>query len=296
MHDKIAQTAEHAFIGSLQKILGQTLRVRKVEHKESGNTVFITMPHLKDPDIVFKAASEVNSLISMGRKVTRRRFTNLEEAKKKIPHLRANEERISGEVRVVEIEDHDAAACAMEHSDNLRECDFFLVTRLSRSGDEYEVDFSVGKTAKLDAVTFLARFLRVCSELGANFNTVENTVKRLKEENEANRARLRALSKAILRTTEPQTRGKITLFKGIFSNLADEPLKEFAGENISNENAVVLLANIGADMANIIFARNEKLEEIDCNAIFKRVAAPYGSGGGKPHFVTGVVRKDSINP
>src|SRR5687768_18368695 len=45
-------------------------------------------------------------------------FASLEEAKKHIPNLRANEERISGEVRVVEIEGHDVAACAMEHTED----------------------------------------------------------------------------------------------------------------------------------------------------------------------------------
>ncbi|HEY7506656.1 MAG TPA: hypothetical protein VH621_03560, partial [Nitrososphaera sp.] len=68
MHDRIAHTAEHAFIGSLQKLLGQTLHVRKVEHRESSNTAFIVIPHL-DPDIIFKAQSQVNSLIKDGRKV-----------------------------------------------------------------------------------------------------------------------------------------------------------------------------------------------------------------------------------
>jgi Ser-tRNA(Ala) deacylase AlaX len=42
-----------------------------------------------------------------------------------MPNLRANEDRIANNnpVRVVEIEDHDVAACIMDHSANLRECD-----------------------------------------------------------------------------------------------------------------------------------------------------------------------------
>ena len=41
MNTKAAHTAEHAFIGSLQKILNKTLSVRKVEHKDSYNIAFI---------------------------------------------------------------------------------------------------------------------------------------------------------------------------------------------------------------------------------------------------------------
>lgn len=122
MHDRLAHTVEHAFIGSLQKLLGQTLRVRKVEHKDSCNTAFVVIRDL-DPDIVFKAQSQVNALIQEGRKITSHTFDSLEEAKKVIPNLRANEERISGQVRVVEIEGHDFAACAMDHVGNLSELD-----------------------------------------------------------------------------------------------------------------------------------------------------------------------------
>ena len=41
MDTRAAHTAEHAFIGSLQKILKRTLSVRKVEHKDPYNIAFI---------------------------------------------------------------------------------------------------------------------------------------------------------------------------------------------------------------------------------------------------------------
>ena len=133
MDSRIAHTAEHAFIGALQKILGQTLRVRKVEHKKDANTAFIVIPQL-DIDSIVKAENMVNALIAEGRPIRTRAYPTLEDAKRQNPGLRANEERITGEARVVEIESHDVTACAMDHVSNLKECDFFLVTRLSKSG------------------------------------------------------------------------------------------------------------------------------------------------------------------
>jgi alanyl-tRNA synthetase len=294
MHDSLAHTAEHAFIGSLQKMLGQTLNVRKVEHKSSVNTAFIIISQL-DVELVFRAESEVNSLIYEGRKVVERTFPSLEEAKKQAPGLRANEERISGEVRVIEIEGHDIAACAMEHARNLRESDFFLVTRVSKSGNEYEVDFVVGQLAKETALTLSTKLLRVCSELGANINTIETTAKKLKSENESAKAKLKALSRNRLDSITPETNGKITLLKGVFSNLADDQLQEFAGEKIKNANTIALLANIGSETATVVLARNEKMTWIDCNNLFRQFAGPEGRGGGKGYFVTGVVGKESVN-
>ena len=296
MHNRVAHTAEHAFIGSLQQLLGQTLRVRKVEHKEdaTSSTAFIIISQL-DLDIVLRAESQVNSLIAEGRKVIAKTFVSLEDAKKHIPNLRANEERISGEVRVVEIEGHDVAACAMEHAGNLKECDFFLVTRVSKSGSEYEVDFAVGQQAKETAVSLSAKLLKVCGELGANINTVENTAKKLKQEYEGNRGKLRTLSREKLAAIQPESNGRLALFRGVFSSLADDQLQEFAGEKIAGANdVVVLVANVGLENASIVFARSEKLSEIDCNKLFKEAAAGAdGRGGGKLHFVTGVVKKEA---
>jgi alanyl-tRNA synthetase len=292
VHDRLAHTAEHVFIGSLQKLLGQTLAVRKVEHKGPGNTAFIVIPQL-DIDIVIKAEFEVNSLIAQGRKVVARTFASLEEARRQMPNLRANEERIAGEVRVVEIENHDVAACAMDHASNLQECDFFLVTRLSKSGNEYEVDFVVGRQAKETAVALSARLLKVCGELGANINTVENTARKLRAENEGNARKLRALGREKLSGIKPATNGRVTLLKGMFENLADDQLQEFAGEKIADANTVVLVANVGSETASVVFARNEKME-IDCNRLFKQFAGQDGRGGGKPHFVTGVVKKQAV--
>lgn len=293
MHDRLAHTAEHAFIGSLQKLLGKTLQVRKVEHKDQSNTAFIVIPQL-DLDTVLKAEAEVNSLIAEGRRVVVRTFASLEEAKSQMPNLRANEERIAGEVRVIEIENHDVAACAMDHAGNLQECDFFLVMRVSKSGSEYEVDFAVGRQAKETAVALSARLLRVCAELGANINTVESTARKLRTENEGNAKKLRALGREKLSGIRPTTNGRITLLKGVFENLADDQLQEFAGERITDANTVVLVANIGSETASVVFARNEKME-IDCNRMFRQLAGADGRGGGKPHFVTGVIKKEAVN-
>jgi alanyl-tRNA synthetase len=181
----------------------------------------------------------------------------------------------------------------MDHASNLQECDFFLVTRVSKSGSEYEVDFVVGQQAKETAVALSARLLRVCGELGANINTVESTSKKLRTENENNIRKLRALGKEKLAGIKPATNGRITILKGIFENLADDQLQEFAGEKIANENTVVLIANVGSETASIVFARNEKMG-IDCNSLFKQFAGADGRGGGKPHFVTGVVKKEMV--
>lgn len=293
-NSRIAHTAEHALIGALQKIFGQTLKVRKVEHKKGANTAFIAITAL-DIDTLVKAENMVNALIAEGRPVSTRTYLTLEDAKRQNPGLRANEERIAGEARVVEIEGHDVTACAMDHAADLKGCDFFLVTRLSKSGSEYEVDFVVGRQAKDTAVSLSTKMMRVCDELGANLNTVENTARKVRSEGEANLRKLKALSREKLAGISPAASNNVTMFKGVFSDLASDALLEFAGEKIKSSGAIVVLANrSGYNDAQFVLARNEAMAGPDCNKIFKEVAGADGRGGGKPHFVTGVVKADRV--
>lgn len=287
---EIAHTAEHAFIGALQKILGRTLLVRKVEHSKDSNTAFIVIPELRLETII-AAETMVNELIFEGRQVTTRSFPSLEEAKKSIPGLRANEQRISGEVRVVEIENHDASACALEHAVNLSQCDFFLVTRLSKKGNEYEVDFVVGQKAKQTAVSISAKLLKVCEELGANLNTIENTARKVKLDSAANLGKLKTLSGEKLAQIQPLANGEIQIFTASFSNLADDKVIEFAGEKITSPKTAVVISNAGLETAFLVVARSNDLS-VDLAKIFKEAAGPDGRGGGKPHFVTGIVNKE----
>jgi alanyl-tRNA synthetase len=117
----------------------------------------------------------------------------------------------------------------------------------------------------------------------------------LRLENEINTRKLKALSREKLSNIQPIRSGSVTLLKGIFENLSDDQLQEFAGEIILNPGTLVLLANISNERANIVFARNEKIEGVDLNKMFKQFAGTDGRGGGKPHFVTGIVKKQAVS-
>jgi len=84
-------------------------------------------------------------------------------------------------VRLIEIEGHNVAACALEHASSLRECEFFFVTRMARAGGDlgYEIDFVVQTQTKEASLSFSWKVLRICQSLGANTNTLEDTVKKL---------------------------------------------------------------------------------------------------------------------
>jgi len=297
---ELAHTAEHAFIGSLQKLIGKTLNVRKVEHRDYDNLVVIASTSL-DVNILIKAEQEVNSLINQGRKITTHVFSSLAEAKRQVPNLRANENRIASDkdVRVVEIENHDLAACIMDHATNLRECGFFLITRMNRRGSDYEISFVVADAAKNAAIDFSRRILNICMLTGANYNTLEETVKKLMQSNALYLQKSKILTRQILDRidSKPTHDAGPRIITGSFVGLSDEEVMEFVSRKIVCPNLIVVIANLKSDldpMANIVFARSDSLSDIDCNKIFTEIASERGRGGGKPNFVRGIIRKEII--
>ena len=306
MYNKLAHTAEHAFIGSLQKILGSTLSVRKVEHREKDNTVIIKLLQL-DLQTVIKAQQEVNFLIDSGKNIKTYRFETLDKARERFPSLRANEDRIKEKkesVRVIEIEGHDIAACAMEHASNLRECEFFLVTRISRAGGNagYEINFVVQSQAKEASMILSWKLLRICQDLGANINTVEDTVKKLDREEKIKTLKLKKLTTGYLDKIMPSTleHGKVNLIQDILYSLDDDEIRSFVGKmaSLSEERTIILLAHIPNDNeenASVTFARTQSLEHIDCNKLFNQYSYLGARGGGKPTFLIGVINKEKIH-
>jgi len=307
MHNRLAHTAEHAFIGSLQKILCTTLEVRKVEHREKDSIVVIRLSNL-DIQTITDAQCEVNSLIQVGRKVKNYSFDTMGDAKKHFPSLRANEVRIkqrNQSIRVIEIEGHDVAACIMDHASDLRECEFFLVTRISRIGGngEYEINFAVQSQAKEASIILSQKLLQICQSLGANMNTVENTAKKLIEERKIYEKKLKRLTTDYLDKIEPTTMdesGKIYLIQKIIYGLDDEEIRSFAGKktSTSHERTIVLFIHVSSDKeekASVVFARSLSLDQIDCNKLFNQLSSLGAKGGGKPTFVVGVINKDKMH-
>ncbi len=292
LHSKEAHTAEHIFVGSLQKLVSNIF-VRKVEHKDSVNKVYIRCQELS-LDAIYEAELMANKIIGEGRKVKEHNFQSIEDARKIFPQMRAYEERISGNVRVIEIDGYDYAACAREHSENASECEFFMVTHVSKEQDGHEIEFVVGEQAKLSAIEMGMKCIRVANELGANMNTLEATARNLKDNLEIYKRRLVQITEQLVDKVIPQSKGGKLLYASIFDMLDDSTLMKKAGEMIKKPDTIVIFINANNN-GSILLACNDKLQ-INCSSLLKSVLSKFeGKGGGKPNFATGSVSKDKIH-
>jgi len=302
MSTQAAHTAEHAFIGSLQKILNKTLNVRKVEHKDKYNVAFINASEVQlDIKMISMAQKDVNRLIVEDRKILHHSFHSLNEAKTKIPNLRANESRLAeaDKITVIEIENHDVSACSMEHVNNLSECIFFLVTSLTKNGADYEIKFMVGKNAMDEAVKAIEKINMICHQIDANYNTVEATISRLYAEREQYYEQLKIITNKMLNDLPTQhfKKKNVTVISSILNNANWRIIQNFAGEKILEPRTIIILVNTDdGDMANLIFARSVDVD-LDCVEIFQnlRKNQEIGTGGGKPNFINAKIVKSMSN-
>jgi len=302
MSTQAAHTAEHAFIGSLQKILNKTLNVRKVEHKDKYNVAFINASEVQlDIKMISMAQKDVNRLIVEDRKILHHSFHSLNEAKTRIPNLRANESRLAeaDKITVIEIENHDVSACSMEHVNNLSECIFFLVTSLTKNGADYEIKFMVGKNAMDEAVKAIEKINMICHQIDANYNTVEATISRLYAEREQYYEQLKIITNKMLNDLPTQhfKKKNVTVISSILNNANWRIIQNFAGEKILEPRTIIILVNTDdGDMANLIFARSVDVD-LDCVEIFQnlRKNQEIGTGGGKPNFINAKIVKSMSN-
>jgi alanyl-tRNA synthetase len=176
------------------------------------------------------------------------------------------------------------------------------MTRIGRD-DGYEINFVVQNQAKEASMMLSQKLLCICHELGANINTIENTVKRLNREKKENNSKLKRLTNEYLakvKHRELDGSGNVNLIHAVLSELDYSEIRSFAGKMVSSfdKRTIILIAHIPDNYkedALIIFARSQPLDEIDCNRLFQAYSYLGAKGGGKSSFITGVIGKRNVN-
>ena len=282
----LAHTGEHIFMGSLQRIV-PNISVRKVEQTEDRNSLFIKSDILTW-DQVLQAEKLANSVIAEDKSIVEHFFPSLDEARKKFPKMRAIEERISGQIRVIEVDGYDYSACAREHATNSGECEFFLVTSFSKEGDTYEIRFEVGERAKAAALEHSAILMKVANAIGASLNTVEKTATNLKEEVNDLRKKVRVASQKDVSSIPVEDVKGANLYSRMFENLENKVLMEKAGKLIKTQRSVVILAN-KAEKGFVLLAKSPDIKLNSAEILRDSLASFGGKGGGKEDFASGSI-------
>jgi alanyl-tRNA synthetase len=278
-------TAEHVLMGSLQKIKG-SLKVRKVEVSKDSGSVIVEADSLGFDELA-QAQVMANRVISEGRVVKEHFFDSLEDAQRKFPSLRAHEERIQGPVRVVEVDGFDYSACTGGHVKNTRECGMILVTHVSKSGGEYQIDFEVGEKALETAVRLSTLCLSISSILGAPIKNLEKTVVNMRIENEDLKKRLSTVTAEIVRSIPSQG-----FFDGASLHIASlrgvdaKAVMKTVGELVEKKRSVYLIGLEWSGVCSILVGSGD--DNINAAQLVRELCKAFnGKGGGDQKIATG---------
>ena len=283
-----AHTAQHMFFQCLSRFF-DNLRVVKDDIDVGRHALFIRSPQLLDYKRLAEAEKLANRVIQEGRRVIIRWMKK--EAVE--ADVRMKPDRIKGsEVRVVEIEEFDKSACSGVHIRNTREIELLAVTRITREGEEYAIEFEFGERAR----EFLLNMKRVCMETCSTLQThpelLGRTAEKLKEENIAMQEQLRKLSEEVLQKIDFSEKTGVKVYSKILSGVDNRKLMEKAGELIKEQNALVILAN--RDGGFLLIAKNPEMG-IDLKEIAEKAfSIMEGRWGGKEYFVSGAGKAEKV--
>jgi alanyl-tRNA synthetase len=241
-------------------------------------------------DEVYQAMIIVNRTIEEGRTVREHTFPSLDEARRRFPDVRAYEVRITGNVRVVEIDGYDHSACIKEHVSNTRECEFFIVKSISRERDISKVEYLVGDKAKRYAIESVKRLADIAMMLRANMNTLEATLSNILEELSMLRTSIRSVTDDAVSALSAVRVRELNLYYGSFNMLDDDILIKKASTMVKDgtDNKLIIFLNRKRDRSNVVIASNDP--RLDSNTLLKAIIARYGGkGGGKAEFATGYI-------
>jgi alanyl-tRNA synthetase len=295
-------TAEHIFYKSLAKRLPD-LELKKLwltfddDKREGNGTIVIETSKPLDWKILVEAETEVNKIIYENRSI-KTYISNVKDLTKDVRIKESLLKRMN-QVRIVEVEKFDKAACSGTHVERTGEIMFFKITSIEKkNAQSYHLNFKVGEDALNFALTVSNQVLWKAQSIGYNPDEVIYVL----EKHEKLRETLKGLKTQLLNTI-PQDieRNKeivhnIPIYYYVCRGLEVKELT-MLGRRLKKKiegNFIAILVGTNETASFIIASKGVNL---DVSKILKEFLANYDcKGGGKPDFaIYGIKKPNNIN-
>ncbi|MCC7573649.1 MAG: hypothetical protein KO464_09755 [Candidatus Methanofastidiosum sp.] len=286
MKDKRAHTGEHIFFRSLSKVIPE-VSLDKISIKEEKNALYIKYPGDFSWEKLLEAEKLTNKIILENRKVIVHN-SRKEEVVTKFPGIRIKIDRIqTEEVRIVEVEDYDFAACSGEHVDSTKEIEFFLLTKVNKTGDNsYRLEFEVAEKAKEESLNLSKIALASMEILQSAPENVERTISNLLKDNERYRKGLAEFSQKSFESISPKDVSGKKLYFETLKGLDRKIVIKRAGEIIEQSKSFLVLFLID-DGVFVICGRSVDIN-YDMRQLLNSILTRFGGkGGGRENFAQG---------
>jgi len=204
---------------------------------------------------------------------------------------------VSGEIRVVEIQDYDWSACAGTHLRSAAEIGLVKIKSWEKYKKYTRVTFLAGSRALRD-YQFLDRMTRdLCRSLSIAVPTLPQYVERTQEETSGLRKQLKVLQEKLLEAEAEELLvhnsirlGTVKVVRSIFGGRSLDELKLLAAKVAAHPGAVAVFGTKGA-LPQIVLHRALDVRG-DMGAIIRQVLPLIdGRGGGSPVSAQGAGKR-----
>lgn len=211
--------------------------------------------------------------------------------------LRKISEKVTGAVRVVDIQNFDTTACGGTHVAFTGEIGLIKIVRLERMKSKLtRIEFMCGQRAIVDYRAKNDLLNTLATQMTTSYQDIPNVLEKLREENKSAKKSLKQArqelaayqSQALWQAVKAQSPTDTVIVQHIFSddyNPAD--LQDMVSQLTQNPATIALLASHGAT-AHLVFGRSEDLAT-DMPTLLKHALSILGSqrGGGRPSLAQG---------
>ena len=203
---------------------------------------------------------------------------------------------VNGKLRVVRIGDFDATACGGTHVARTGEVGLIKVLRTEKYKNMVRVEFRCGSRALHDYQEKNAILLALAADLTTGYTEIGDAIEKLRAENKALRADLRAARQALLVTEAAELLAGMEPANGVrviaaaWADRDPAELRPLASHLVATPGTVALLG-IAGEKASLIAARSPELDGLDMVAALRVITGALsgegGRGGGRPDFAQG---------
>ena len=253
---------------------------------ENGNTIDLNLTPFSD-DMQNQAESYVNEIIWKCKPV-RVHFAD-EQQLDQFP-LRSKP-KVSGTVRIIEIENYDFNACGGTHCTNTGEVGLIKITGTEKiKGNLIRINFVCGGKALLDYRNRVITTNLLTTKISASGLEIVDQVDRLISENKNYQKKVSALNQQILLQESEQLASaskaekNINIITKIYSGLSADDIRFIASRLSEKPNTISLLVS-QTERMSFCFSRSSDVK-LDFKLLLPELLRiSNGKGGGKPEFI-----------
>jgi alanyl-tRNA synthetase len=164
-----------------------------------------------------------------------------------------------------------------------------LVEKLTsaKPNGDFEVEFSVGEKAVVQALQLSTLALRASEQVGSHPEDLVNALSNQAKIAERTKDALARYARAWLSSQVPEHIGKAEVFRATTSGLDRKTLSEEATRRTQSARSICILADESEKLV-VVVAVSKDLVELDANAMLQELLREHGGkGGGNRNFASG---------